>query len=380
MSNQKQLLNKFTQPLLAWYAHSGRHDLPWQRQINPYRVWVSEIMLQQTQVATVIPYYERFMQSFPDVSSLANASQEEVLSHWAGLGYYARGRNLHKAAQQIVAKHAGEFPNNFDDILALPGIGRSTAGAILSISLQQRYAILDGNVKRVLTRYFAVHGWPGEKQIEKQLWQMADQLTPAKQFADYTQAIMDLGATVCKRTKPLCEQCPVAQSCQAYAQNEVALYPYPKPKKDKPTKHAWMVVQLYEDQQIKLQKRPQSGIWAGLWSLPEFTTHDAAMEYIQSETCALQSLIEWESFKHTFSHYHLQIHPLIAVQSKMPESGVNNSKVEESKTGYQVKSGTQSAADNSAADFEQREWITIDSVLQSKVGVPAPVMKIISKI
>jgi len=259
--DNREFMSDFAEQLLIWFDQHGRHDLPWQQAVTPYRVWVSEIMLQQTQVKTVIPYYERFMDRFPNVEALAAASQESVLAHWSGLGYYARGRNLHKSAVMIVECFGGNFPTQWEDVLALPGVGRSTAGAILSIALAQRYPILDGNVKRVLSRYFALEGWTGERKNEQFLWQQADSLTPEKRFDDYTQAIMDLGATVCTRSKPSCMSCPVRDGCVAYQQDCVASFPFPKPKKDKPVKQAYFLVLENTQGQVWLQQRPQKGIW-----------------------------------------------------------------------------------------------------------------------
>ncbi len=304
----------FSAQLLAWFDHYGRHDLPWQQDITPYRVWVSEIMLQQTQVKTVIPYFERFMQSFPTLHHLAQASQDAVLGHWAGLGYYARGRNLHKTAVMIAEVHDGEFPTTFDEILDLPGIGRSTAGAILSISLSQRQAILDGNVKRVLSRYLALEGWPGEKHNEQKLWQVADEFTPDLRFNDYTQAIMDLGATLCTRAKPQCEVCPLEASCQAKFEGRVSEFPFSKPKKVKPIKQAYLLVLENQQGQVLLQQRPQKGIWGGLWSFPEYAclqNCEDALKIAETQTESAYSLVEWEVFRHTFTHYHLDIHPVI---------------------------------------------------------------------
>lgn len=309
-------MSHFSEQLLIWFDQHGRHDLPWQQAITPYRVWVSEIMLQQTQVKTVIPYYERFMLSFPTVEALAQASQDAVLAHWAGLGYYARGRNLHKSAMKIMADFGGQFPEKYDDILALPGIGRSTAGAILSIALQQRYAILDGNVKRVLSRYFALEGWTGTKKNECFLWQQSENFTPLSRFADYTQAIMDLGATVCTRTKPACEKCPVKSGCLASQQDRVSQFPVAKPKKEKPIKQAYFLVLENTEGQVLLQQRPQKGIWGGLWSFPEYESRQACLAHIkkyETQTMGLQSLVEWSSFRHTFSHYHLDIFPVMVL-------------------------------------------------------------------
>lgn len=360
----------FSERLLSWFDQFGRHDLPWQQNINPYRVWVSEIMLQQTQVKTVIPYFEKFMTSFPTLADLAAASQEAVLSHWAGLGYYARGRNLHKAAQIIMQQHNGQFPADFDAIVALPGIGRSTAGAVLSIALNQRYAILDGNVKRVLARYFAVEGWPGEKTIEKSMWQLAEDLTPQQRFNDYTQAIMDLGATLCTRSKPSCEACPVQSDCQAFKLGLVSQYPYKKPKKDKPTKQAWLLLQEDQQGQIYLQKRPQKGIWGGLWSLPEFESLQSCQESLQSQRRLVKSLLEWPSFRHTFSHYHLEIYPVHCTQhfSEENQAEPSSTKLNENLAMYA-----------SQADIEGR-WIGVEALLKGEVGVPAPVLKLVEQL
>lgn len=304
----------FATSLLDWFDQHGRHDLPWQENPTPYRTWVSEIMLQQTQVKTVIPYYLRFMESFPTIQSLAKASQEQVLAHWAGLGYYARGRNLHKTAQTIVEQHKGQFPNRFEEVVALIGIGRSTAGAILSIAMQQRMPILDGNVKRVLCRFDAINSWSGNKQTESQLWQRAEQLTPSKRVKDYTQAIMDLGATVCTRSKPSCEICPVAENCQARQLNQVAKYPFSKPKKTIPTKERWFLVLLTKEGNIGLIKRPAKGIWGGLWSLPEFDEVKLLENFITDNNvkCLLKDSVEiLKQLKHTFSHYHLMMNPVM---------------------------------------------------------------------
>lgn len=232
----------FAARLLRWYDRHGRKDLPWQRARTPYTVWVSEVMLQQTQVATVIPYFERFMARFPDVRTLADAPLDAVLAHWSGLGYYSRARNLHRAAQQIRDRHGGVFPEDMDAIAALPGIGRSTAGAILAQALGQRHAILDGNVKRVLTRHRAIAGWPGQSAVERRLWEIAEAETPHARVADYTQAIMDLGAMVCTRARPRCGACPVADDCAARAAGTVSRYPAPKPRKTLPVRQTRMLL------------------------------------------------------------------------------------------------------------------------------------------
>ena len=307
-------MSDFAARLLAWFDDHGRKDLPWQQDISPYRVWASEIMLQQTQVQTVIPYFERFMQSFPDVLALANATQDEVLGHWSGLGYYARARNLHKAAQVVRDEFDGRFPEAFEDVVALPGIGRSTAGAILSIACGQRHAILDGNVKRVLARHAAIEGWPGTTAVANKLWALAEERTPQTRVADYTQAIMDLGATLCTRTKPSCESCPVGTDCVARNTVPATLFParFPgrKPKKEKPLRTTTMVLANH-DAHVLLERRPEAGIWGGLWSLPE--VNDCSVEEWCDATLAARAVeIElWLPLRHSFSHYDLDIQPVV---------------------------------------------------------------------
>ena len=303
----------FSNAVLDWYDRYGRKDLPWQVQPTPYRVWVSEIMLQQTQVATVIPYYERFMARFPDIQSLAQAGQDQVLHHWSGLGYYARARNLHAAAQRLVDVFDGRFPDRFDDVLALPGIGRSTAGAILSLAAGQYYPILDGNVKRVLTRYHVVDGWPGQASVLKRLWALAEQYTPAQRTADYTQAIMDLGATVCTRTRPRCDDCPVSAGCLAHAGGRQTDYPSPRPKKILPVRSVCMLMLCNAKGQVLLEQRPPVGIWGGLWSFPELPGIDAVAGHCRDALGVRAADISaWPQLRHTFSHFHLDIIPVFA--------------------------------------------------------------------
>ncbi len=304
-------MKNFSKKLLTWFDQHGRHDLPWQQNINSYRVWVSEIMLQQTQVKTVIPYYERFMQRFPDVHDLASATVDEVLQHWTGLGYYARGRNLHKAALKVVNDFNGEFPNTIDEMISLPGVGRSTAGAILSIAQQQRQPILDGNVKRVITRLYAIEGWPGNSKVADDLWKLADDLMPQQRVADYTQAIMDFGATVCIRSKPTCESCIFKTNCKAFQLNSVASYPNRKPKTNKPTKQIRFLICESNEKNVLMIKRPPIGIWGGLWSLPEIN-HEQNIESFLDEKFGLTILSQQAltGFRHTFSHYHLDIEPV----------------------------------------------------------------------
>jgi|SRR5690554_2914391 len=304
---------RIAENLLHWYDRHGRHNLPWHHDRSAYRVWVSEIMLQQTQVTTVIPYFQAFMERFPDVTSLACAPTDDVLSHWSGLGYYARARNLQKAAQTVVNVFDGVFPQSQKELESLPGIGRSTAAAIIAQAFNKRAAILDGNVKRVLARYHAVPGWPGQSAVLKQLWQHAEEHTPNERVRDYTQGIMDLGAIVCTRSRPACNTCPLQQGCAAYARGEVALYPGSKPKKAKPEKTTWMAILEDSKGRILLERRPPSGIWGGLWSLPELDPALGADELQQAceqqlgLNCNEPDLIS--SFRHTFSHYHLHIQP-----------------------------------------------------------------------
>jgi len=300
----------FSQAVLNWFDEHGRHDLPWQHNKTPYRVWVSEIMLQQTQVVTVIPYYERFMTSFPTVQDLANASTDEVLHHWTGLGYYARARNLHKCAQTVVEQYNGEFPQTVEALEGLSGIGRSTAGAIASISMGKHAAILDGNVKRVLSRFHAIEGWPGNKKVADKMWKIAERYTPAKRTGDYTQAMMDLGATLCTRSKPQCEICPLMPNCEAYAQGRVKEFPNSKPKKDKPIKSVRLLM-LQHERDVLLQQQPSAGIWGGLWIFPQQALEETVFE---SPLLIQQNLNAYEEkaiFRHTFSHYHLDIHPVL---------------------------------------------------------------------
>ena len=303
-------MNSFAARVLEWFDEHGRKSLPWQQDVTSYRVWVSEIMLQQTQVQTVIPYFERFVASFPDVDALANAQQDEVLSHWSGLGYYARARNLHKAAQIIRDDHGGSFPDTFDEVIELPGIGRSTAGAILSLSAGQRHAILDGNVKRVLARHAAVEGWPGHTRVALELWALAEQNTPQARVGEYTQAVMDLGATLCTRSKPACDRCPVSQDCVALNTDRVAAYPGRKLKVDKPLKQTTMILASI-DGQVYLERRPEAGIWGGLWSLPELgerSVDDWCGEVLGSRAVGTSS---WTVLRHSFSHYDLDIQPIV---------------------------------------------------------------------
>lgn len=342
----------FARQVLRWYQQSGRKNLPWQQGVTPYRIWVSEIMLQQTQVATVIPYYERFIRRFPELQALAAATLDEVLHHWSGLGYYARGRNLHLAARQIMEQHDGRFPERLEQAMALPGIGRSTAGAVLSLALGQCHPILDGNVKRVLTRCFAVEGWPGRSAVQKRLWELSEQLTPERGVSQYNQAMMDLGAGLCSRSQPGCDCCPLMNLCRAFREGDPARYPTPKPRKSLPVKTVRMLLLRDRPDQLLLERRPSSGIWGGLWSLPECSLEADPLAWSRDQL-GLEAwlLSEWAPLRHTFSHYHLDIHPL--------EMQVKN---------------------NANCVMEGGRWVWYNTACPDRRGLPAPVEKMIRRL
>ena len=338
-------LSSFSDRLLAWFDDYGRKDLPWQHDTTPYHVWLSEIMLQQTQVTTVIDYYKRFISHYDNVQALAAANLDDVLALWTGLGYYARARNLHKAAQIIVEQHQGQLPSTIDELVALPGIGRSTAGAIMALGYQERHAILDGNVKRVLARYAAVSGWPGKKDIEQKLWQLAEQLLPTQHVAPYIQAQMDLGATICTRSKPLCSQCPLIRDCKAYLLGNPIEYPSSKPKKIIPQRQiSWLIVRSESDL-ILLEKRPNKGIWGGLWSFPEFDNLEEAKRFYQHNFSDIEdNFIQQKTIRHIFTHYKLDIFPYLVHYS---------------------------VCSKHITDFEGLSWHTKNDAL--RLGLPAPV-------
>ena len=300
--------------LLRWFDVSGRHDLPWQHPRTPYRVWLSEIMLQQTQVRVVIPYFERFVAALPDVRALADASLDDVLALWSGLAYYARARNLHAAARICAERHGGDLPRDIDALLALPGIGRSTAGAILSQAWGDRFPILDGNVKRVLCRVHGVNGWPGTPAVEKTLWAIAEghvQGVPDGRMADYTQAQMDFGATLCTRHDPACVLCPLQHDCIALREGRVDDLPTPKPGKPLPERHALALLLRDAEGRVLLQRRASTGIWAALWSLPEHPDHDAARAWFASHVGDGYDVAEaLDAIAHGFTHYRLTLQPL----------------------------------------------------------------------
>jgi len=302
-------VTSFAKQLLDWFDQHGRKSLPWQTDKTPYRVWVSEIMLQQTQVAMVIPYFKKFLARYPSVDELAAATEDEVLHLWTGLGYYARARNLHISAKKVMAEHHGEFPATVDELMTLPGIGRSTAGAIAAICHDTHAAILDGNVKRVLARHFTIDGWPGETETQKLLWKKAEALTPRDRIADYTQAIMDLGATVCTRSSPDCPACPYFKSCQARINGTIDQYPGKKPKKVMPLKSTVMLI-VELNGNVLLKKRPSKGLWGGLWSFPECESVEAIDSLLESLNLEELERTLLPEFRHTFTHYHLDIEPI----------------------------------------------------------------------
>ncbi len=352
----------FSHSLLTWFDQHGRKNLPWQKQVTPYRVWISEIMLQQTQVNTVIPYFQRFMHAFPHLKRLAQAELDEVLHLWTGLGYYARARNLHRSAQIIAQEKHGRWPRHIDELCQLPGIGRSTAGAIISLSMrkegmqksgpQRKAPILDGNVKRVLCRFHTVAGWPDQAATQKQLWTLAESYTPLEQVANYTQAIMDLGATVCSRSQANCKVCPLQPKCAAYNTGTVALYPHKKPKKKLPVKSTHMLIMQTDNKRVLLEQRPPQGIWGSLWSFPECQEKSEIDRLSHKFTAANNTLKEtWEPLRHTFSHFHLDITPVfIAIPPIQPSI------------------------------MEAQRWLWYDLHKPQSVGLAAPVKQLLGQL
>ena len=312
-SPQRDATRDFAAALIDWHGHHGRHDLPWQRNRTAYRVWVSEIMLQQTQVATVVPYYENFVQHFPDVGTLAAAPLDDVLHLWSGLGYYARARNLHRAAQRIVAEHGGRFPKGFETVADLPGIGRSTAGAILALSRGERFPILDGNVRRVLSRHFGVDGSTSDRAILQKLWDLSNRCTPTTRVDTYTQAVMDLGATVCVRRRPSCMSCPLSATCVAYRTGRQEQLPTPRQARARPLREVFMLAAVRDDGDVLLERRPESGVWGGLWCLPEFASVAEAGVYAQQALDGASARpTPLAPVEHAFTHFQLVITPLLA--------------------------------------------------------------------
>lgn len=312
MTEESDTTTAFAERLLAWFDRSGRHDLPWQQEKTAYRVWLSEIMLQQTQVQTVIPYFERFTESFPTIQDLARASEDQVLHLWTGLGYYARARNLHRTARRITRDLDGHFPRSVAALEELPGIGRSTAGAISSLAMGIRAPILDGNVKRVIARHDAVGGWPGSAKTLADLWRLSEKYTPYERVGDYTQGVMDLGATVCTRQRPSCTACPLRATCRAFQRDEQALYPGRKPRKTLPERQTCFLILQRPDGAVLLEKRPSPGIWGGLWCFPETAAPERTPAMLEPLLpSGQQSLRALDSIQHSFSHYRLTILPFI---------------------------------------------------------------------
>jgi len=304
-------MSEFARRVARWQSRAGRNDLPWQGTRDPYAIWVSEIMLQQTQVATVVPYYARFVARFPDIAALAGASLEDVMGLWSGLGYYSRARNLHRAAQMIVAQHGGVFPENLAEIERLPGIGRSTAAAIAGFAFGVRAAILDGNVKRLFARHFLVEGFPGDRAVEGRLWSLAESLLPEREVATYIQGLMDLGATVCTTRRPVCPRCPLRSTCRALLANRVEELPAPRPRRAVPTRATVMAV-LRHGGDVLLEKRPARGVWGGLWSLPELAPDaDLVGAIAQRYGCDVKRTDRLAPMRHTFTHFTLEIQPML---------------------------------------------------------------------
>ena len=349
---------KIAVPLAIWQRAAGRHGLPWQQTQDPYRVWLSEIMLQQTQVTAVIPYYQKFLSRFPDVASLARAPSQEIMAHWAGLGYYARARNLHACAQRVMQDWGGSFPPDAAGLATLPGIGPSTAAAIAAFCYGERAAILDGNVKRVLARYFAIDGDPSTRAVEQTLWQLARSALPTQTHVQrdpmvmtvHTQGLMDLGATICTRSRPQCQLCPLKKGCAAYVQGRVEELPWPRAKKKLPERSTSMLIACHRGK-VLLQQRPDTGIWGGLWSLPEF---DASLS--AEKGCALlgiktENIQQLSAFLHVFTHYRLTIEPVLVVASAAKIA------VPEASKAIRV------------------EWVPLEQL--SDRGLPAPVRKLL---
>ncbi|MDZ7811042.1 MAG: A/G-specific adenine glycosylase [Arhodomonas sp.] len=342
------MMDELARRIIDWHEAHGRHDLPWQRPATPYRVWVSEVMLQQTRVATVIPYFQRFMERFPDVRALAAADVDEVLHLWSGLGYYARGRNLHRAARVLVDHHGGEFPATVEAVEALPGIGRSTAGAILSLGRGECHPILDGNVKRVLARYHGVDGWPGRSPVARELWAHAEAHTPRERPAAFNQGMMDLGAMVCLRRRPLCAACPIAGGCHARAQGCPEVYPGRRPTREKPLRRTRMII-VRDGPRVLLERRPPAGVWGGLWALPECPIDgDPAAELQRRFGLEAEPVGEGPSFRHTFTHFTLEVWPAYL----------------------------RPAGDVAVMDEEDRVWYNPGT--GDRRGLPAPVSRLLS--
>lgn len=344
MSAASQTTPAFSTRLIAWQKTAGRHDLPWQGTRDPYRVWLSEIMLQQTQVTTVIPYFQRFLARFPDVAALAEAPLADVIEHWAGLGYYARARNLHRCAQEIVAVHGGKWPNSPAQLSALPGIGRSTAAAIAAFAFGQRAAILDGNVKRVLCRQFAIEGFPGQAAVDRELWALAEHLLPESDIEAYTQGLMDLGATVCTRSRPNCGICPLTASCQARASGRERTLPTARPRAKLPEKRVTFIF-ISDGKSLLLERRPASGLWGGLLVPPE----GEAGPVLGRLGLVIRDQASLKPLRHTFTHFRLTLEPVLCAVDPRP-----------------------------IAAAPGLEWVPLATA--ARAGVPTPIRKLIEQI
>lgn len=360
------LAGTFAERLIAWQAEHGRHDLPWQNTRDAYRIWLSEIMLQQTQVATVIPYYTRFLERFPDVAALAGAAQDDVMALWSGLGYYSRARNLHRCAQVVVAEHGGRFPSDPEALASLPGIGRSTAAAIAAFAYDAHAAILDGNVKRVLARVFGIEGFPGTPKIEREMWTLAETLLPERDLPAYTQGMMDLGATLCGRGKPRCGECPFDSDCVAHATGRERTLPTSRPKKAQPERYVDVLV-IGAGERVLFERRPDSGIWGGLWSLPELTpptdapdaddtslrarlsAHAAALG---ADEGAVRSIEPLKGLTHVFTHFRLHLRP------------------------WRVTLGTPGETRTPASTSNGARHAWLDAAGVAAAGLPSPIRKI----
>jgi A/G-specific adenine glycosylase len=356
----------FAERLLGWFERHGRHDLPWQKEPSPYRVWVSEVMLQQTQVATVIPYFERFMVRFPSVQSLAEAPLDEVLHLWTGLGYYARARNLQACARVLMAQYGGEFPGDIEAVMGLPGIGRSTAGAILALSRGLRYPILDGNVKRVLARVFGIGGDPGSSEVLQQLWEQAERCMPQVRVADYTQAIMDLGATVCSRSHPACTLCPMNMNCVAAREGRQAELPGRKKRARRQSREATLLIaQIDRDgaTAVLVERRPLAGIWGGLWAPPQFESEFAALDWCRREIGeAARGRQTLAPIQHAFTHFDLRLNPLRVHCKALTGSGAS------------AVGGT----GGGVRECEERLWYSLQA--PPRVGLPQPIRRLFERL
>ncbi len=344
-------MKPFADRLLDWFALHGRHDLPWQHPRSPYRVWLSEVMLQQTQVATVIPYFIRFLQRLPDLPSLAAAPPDQVLALWAGLGYYARARNLQRCAQIVVAEHGGELPRDAAAMASLPGIGRSTAGAILAQAHGQRHAVLDGNARRVLARHAAIAGWPGASAVQKRLWHEAEQRLPHQRLADYTQALMDLGAAICTGRAPNCSLCPVSADCAARQAGRIAHHPGAKPTRVRPRRSAQLLLIDDDEGRLLLERRPPNGLWGALWCPPLLGEDDPPLsDWLGHQGLRTRQAQALEPLLHRFTHFDLELRPL------------------------------QLSAHSTAATVGEPRWQWIDAERLAGLGLPAPIRRMLGSL